>query len=153
MNPKRTKRLTFVLIIVIGMAIAVGLALYALNQNINLFYSPSQVVTGQAPKHHMFRIGGIVKPGTIHQIPHSLDVSFDVTDKVNQVEVKYKGILPDLFRAGQGIVVDGQLNHHGVFIASQVLAKHDATYMPPEVRAALKEAKHYKHIKSVGKIQ
>ncbi len=137
MNRKRKQRLTFVIIVIAGVSIAVGLALYALNQNINLFYSPSQVIAGLAPKHHQFRIGGLVKLGSIHKSNQHLDVNFIVTDKTHDVVVHYHGILPNLFRAGQGIVVAGKLNSHGIFIADQVLAKHDANYMPPEVKAIL----------------
>lgn len=140
MHPARKQRLLFILGLVLASAIAVSLALFALQQNINLFYSPTQVLAGKAPRNHIFRLGGLVVPGTIHHAPHGLRVSFALTDKKNQVTVYYRGILPTLFRAGQGIVVQGKFNAQGEFAADQVLAKHDANYMPPEVAAELKKA-------------
>ena len=102
------------------------------------FYSPSQVVSGEAPKGRDFRIGGMVKEGSVKREPDGLTVRFVVSDNAENTTILYKGILPDLFREGQGIVAQGQLNHDGIFIAKQVLAKHDENYMPPEVAASLK---------------
>ena len=138
MNPKRKKRLTLVLFLVIGAGLAVGLTLYALNQNINLFYSPAQINAGEAPVGSRIRAGGMVVEGSVKRDSNSLHVSFDLTDYDKTVTVEYTGILPDLFREGQGIVAQGSLDEQGVFQAVEVLAKHDETYMPPEVAEALK---------------
>ena len=119
--------------------IAVGLALYAMSKNIDLFFSPTQVDQGMAPLHHTFRLGGIVETGSVHYANKGLDVSFALTDNRHQIVVHYHGILPDLFRVGQGIVTQGHLNKHGVFIADIVLAKHGATYMPRVVQEILKK--------------
>lgn len=141
MHPTRKKRLIIVVFILCGAAIAAGLALYALKQNINLYYTPSQVFAGQVPKGHEFRIGGIVKKGSVTHAKKGLEMSFMLTDTVHQVKVKYAGVLPDLFRVGQGIVAQGKLNSQGVLIADQVLAKHGADYMPPPAKQAIAEAK------------
>ncbi|MEM1244184.1 MAG: cytochrome c maturation protein CcmE [Pseudomonadota bacterium] len=138
MHPIRKKRLITITILLSGLLLAIGLVLYALSQNINLYYTPSQVDAGQAPKQHLFRVGGIVKPGSIHYADKGLTVEFALTDKKHLVYVRYHGILPDLFRAGQGIVTQGHLNTKGEFVADQVLAKHGATYMPPMVAQELK---------------
>ncbi|WP_428035230.1 cytochrome c maturation protein CcmE [Amphritea sp.] len=140
MNPKRKQRLIIVLFIVFGAAIAVGLVMYALNQNINLFYSPTDIVEHKAPEGTRIRAGGMVVEGSVKRDPQSLMVSFEVTDFVHKVPVTFTGILPDLFREGQGIVAQGEMNSEGVFEAVEVLAKHDENYMPPEVADALKKA-------------
>lgn len=119
------------------LAVASALVLYALRQNISLFYSPSQAVAGQAPLHHAIRVGGMVEKGSIIRAAQGLEVQFKITDFEKTITVTYLGILPDLFREGQGIVAEGQLIDNHSFRASQVLAKHDANYMPPEVKAAL----------------
>lgn len=121
-------------------AIAVGLTLYALRANINLFFSPIQIVAGDAPFERQLRAGGMVKEGSVSRNPDSLDVEFTVTDYVEDVRVHYSGILPDLFREGQGVVVVGQLQRDGYIKADQVLARHDENYMPPEVSEALEAA-------------
>lgn len=121
-------------------AIAVGLTLYALRANINLFFSPIQIVAGDAPFERQLRAGGMVKEGSVRRNPDSLDVEFTVTDYVEDVRVHYSGILPDLFREGQGVVVVGQLQRDGYIKADQVLARHDENYMPPEVSEALEAA-------------
>jgi len=140
MKPKRKKRLTVVTLIVFGAAAAVSLTLYALEQNINLFYSPVQIVSGEAPKGRHIRAGGMVVEGSLQRGKDSLKVSFDVTDFDETVHVEYTGILPDLFREGQGIVANGSLDDAGVFQAAEVLAKHDENYMPPEVTDALEKS-------------
>ncbi|MEE9396503.1 MAG: cytochrome c maturation protein CcmE [Methylococcales bacterium] len=140
MNPKRKKRLTVVTLIVLGAAAAVSLTLYALEQNINLFYSPVQIVSGEAPTGRHIRAGGMVVEGSLKRHKDSLKVSFDVTDFEETVRVEYTGILPDLFREGQGIVANGSLDDGGVFQAAEVLAKHDENYMPPEVTDALEKS-------------
>jgi cytochrome c-type biogenesis protein CcmE len=141
MKPKRRQRLVLVGLLVAGVGIAVGLALLALQENINLFFSPSQVVTGEAPVDSPFRLGGMVVDGSVSRADQSLEIRFDLTDTANTVTVAYTGILPDLFREGQGIVAQGSVNDNGLFTATQVLAKHDETYMPPEVIDALDKAK------------
>ncbi|WP_447553852.1 cytochrome c maturation protein CcmE [Vreelandella sp. EE22] len=140
MTPKRKQRL-FALIGVIALtAVAVGLTLYALSANINLFFSPVQIAQGQAPLERQIRAGGLVKAGSVARDRESLDVSFVVTDYVDDVSVYYSGILPDLFREGQGVVVVGELQADGRIHADKVLARHDENYMPPEVAQALEEA-------------
>ena len=141
MHPVRKKRLITISAILVIIGAAVGLMLYALQQNINLFYSPSQVSEGEAPNNVMLRVGGIVVEGSINRDPNSLAVQFEVTDYAHTVTVEYKGILPDLFREGQGIVAQGKLNQDKVLIAQEVLAKHDENYMPPEIAEALDNAK------------
>jgi cytochrome c-type biogenesis protein CcmE len=125
-------------LIVVGCTIATGLALLALQENINLFFSPSQIVDGTAPSNTTIRLGGMVVSGSI-QRGENLGVTFVLTDLAEQVTVAYEGILPDLFREGQGIVTQGKLDSSGRFFAQQVLAKHDETYMPPEVNDALRK--------------
>ncbi|MFW1677707.1 cytochrome c maturation protein CcmE [Pontibacter sp. JAM-7] len=138
MNPKRKRRLLIVLFLVFGVCVAVGLTLYALSQNINLFYSPSQIAKGEAPIATRIRAGGMVVDGSVKRDPQSLDVTFAITDYEHSTTVKFSGILPDLFREGQGIVAQGELDENQVLQASEVLAKHDENYMPPEVAEALK---------------
>lgn len=116
-----------------------ALALTALSQNINLFYSPTQVANGEAPSDATFRLGGMVVDGSVRRSDGDLTVAFDLTDTARVVTVRYTGILPDLFREGQGIVTTGSMLD-GQFVAREVLAKHDETYMPPEVSDALKQA-------------
>ena len=140
MNPKRKKRLILAGLIVGGVAIAVGLVLMAMRENINHFYSPSQVASGEAPHNHTFRLGGLVEKGTVQREKDGLTVHFTVTDTAVATKVVYTGILPDLFREGQGIIALGKLGSNGVFKADEVLAKHDEKYMPPEVASALKTA-------------
>jgi len=123
---------------VVGCTIATGLALLALRENINLFFSPSQIAEGTAPSNTTIRLGGMVVAGSV-QRGDNLGVTFVLTDFAEQVTVTYEGILPDLFREGQGIVTQGKLDSTGRFVAEQVLAKHDETYMPPEVNDALRK--------------
>ena len=138
MTPRRRQRLVLVGLIVVGCTIATGLALLALRENINLFFSPSQIVEGTAPSNTTIRLGGMVVAGSV-QRGDNLGVTFVLTDLAEQVTVTYEGILPDLFREGQGIVTQGKLDSTGRFVAQQVLAKHDETYMPPEVNDALRK--------------
>lgn len=145
MNPIRRKRLLLVLLVIMGMGTAVGLTLYALQQNINLFYSPSQIIAGEAPPGRSIRVGGLVVAGSVQRDSQSLQVSFSLTDNLKQVRVHYDGILPDLFREGQGIVARGVLTPDGVIQAQEVLAKHDENYMPPEVAASLKQTGVWQH--------
>lgn len=139
MHPIRKKRLTIVLFLIAGIAVAVGLTTYALRQNINLFYDPTQIAAGEAPVDVRIRAGGMVKEGSVIRDPGSLKVEFQVTDFNKSVPVQYEGILPDLFAEGQGVVAMGRLDESGRFVADQVLAKHDENYMPPEVADSLKK--------------
>ncbi len=140
MTPVRRRRLLLVMVILVGVGTAVSLTVYALRRNINLFYAPSQIAAGRAPLGRTIRVGGLVVPGSIEHDPNSLKVSFKLTDNKSTVTVHYDGILPDLFRAGQGIIARGKLESGGLVMAQQVLAKHDSKYMPPEVAASLKKA-------------
>jgi cytochrome c-type biogenesis protein CcmE len=140
MNPKRKKRLTLVLVLVVGMSAAVALATVAFRQNMLYFFSPTQVMAGEAPQGRAIRVGGMVAQGSLQRASDSLDVYFDVTDYQHTIKVQYQGILPDLFREGQGIVAIGEMREDGSFNAREVLAKHDENYMPPEVADALKAA-------------
>jgi cytochrome c-type biogenesis protein CcmE len=128
--------------IIVGALIAVGLAavliLNALNSNIALYVTPSDVAAGKSPTGQAFRIGGMVKDGSIKR--DGLTVYFVITDMVKDIPVAYTGILPDLFKEGKGAVIQGRLNPNGQFIASEVLAKHDENYMPPEAKHALEQA-------------
>ncbi len=137
MNPARKQKLTLVLLGVFGVSVAIGLTLYALSNNINLFYPPEKVVAGEAPEGTTIRVGGMVVDDSVVRASDSLKVSFQVTDYAEKVTIKYEGILPDLFREGQGIVAEGQLQN-GVLMADVVLAKHDEQYMPPEIAETLK---------------
>lgn len=140
MRAQRRNRLFMVIFIVVGIGVASALTLNAFRQNILFFFTPTQVVAGEAPVGHPFRIGGLVVENSVKRGEGSLKVHFAVTDTANSVSVTYEGILPDLFREGQGIVTKGTLDPNGVFVASEVLAKHDENYMPPEAEHALKAA-------------
>lgn len=137
---RRRKRLVLVLFLLAGIGAATGLALTAFRKNMMYFYSPTQVAAGDAVHAHAFRLGGLVQKGSIRKSNNGLTTRFIVTDHAHRIPVVYTGILPDLFRGGQGVVVHGHLGANGVFTADQVLAKHDATYMPPTVKRALKTA-------------
>ncbi len=140
MNSVRKQRLLLIVSILIGLICVTGLILYALRQNISLFYTPTQLVKGEAPYNQTIRLGGMVKKDSLKRKLGSLKVKFTLTDLNNEVVVSYDGILPDLFREGQGIVTTGAINESGDFQASNVLAKHDENYMPPEVKASLKQS-------------
>jgi cytochrome c-type biogenesis protein CcmE len=140
MHPLRRQRLILIVLLTAGIATAVGLVLLALRENINLFFTPSQVAAGEAPANTDFRLGGMVVDGSVRREAGELTVHFQLTDTAEIVDVQYSGILPDLFREGQGIVAQGRLGDEGVFVAGQVLAKHDENYMPPEVDYAISEA-------------
>ena len=141
MTPRRKQRLILTLALSVGAAIAITLTLLALRENINLFFTPSEIQAGEAPKNVPFRLGGRVVTGSVYRTTGGLEVQFDLTDTIAVVTVVYRGILPDLFREGQGIVAYGTLNSDEIFRAEQVLAKHDETYMPPEVHEALEKAR------------
>ncbi len=140
MHPVRRQRLIIVLLIVFGTAVAVALITFALRENINLFYPPAEIAEGKAPVGKQIRAGGMVLEGSVVRDPYSLRVDFVVTDYLAQVPVTFVGILPDLFAEGQGVVAAGKLDNDGVFQASEVLAKHDENYMPPEVQSAIDSA-------------
>ena len=139
MTPKRKKRLIIILSIVFGAGLAVGLTMFALSENINLFYSTTQVADGEAPVGTRMRVGGMVVKGSVQRSPDSLRVQFDLTDYGKPVTVVFTGILPDLFREEQGILAQGKMDKHGVFQADEVLAKHDENYMPPEIAESMKQ--------------
>ena len=137
---KRSRRKMLVAMVIFGVAIATVLALTAFEENLLYFYSPTQIHAGEAPENRSFRVGGLVVAGSVKRVPDSLTVSFDVTDNEETMKIEYTGILPDLFREGQGIVAMGRLESDGTFVAQEVLAKHDEEYMPPEAGDAIKAA-------------
>lgn len=139
MHPKRKQRLMIVLSIVVGSSIAAGLLFYALDDNLNLFYPPSEIVAGKAPIGKRIRAGGMVEKGSVVREEDGLTVQFRVTDYEATVAVRYTGILPDLFAEEDGVVVAGMLQEDGTVVADEVLAKHDENYMPPEITDTLKE--------------
>lgn len=153
MNPVRKRRLTIIVVLLAGLSVAVGLALVALQENMNLFYSPAEIEAGKAPVEQRIRAGGLVEEGSVLRDSDSLRVRFSITDNDGQVPVQYDGILPDLFREGQGVVALGKLNDRGVLVADEVLAKHDEEYMPPEVEKALKDAGRLKEGREGGYYQ
>lgn len=134
----RQKRLLWISGGLLSVGLAVLFVLQAFNSNLVFFFTPTQVAAGEAPKARAFRIGGLVKEGSVDR--SQMTVRFVVTDTVREIPVQYQGILPDLFREGKGVVAQGKLDGEGHFVASEVLAKHDENYMPPEARQALKQA-------------
>lgn len=140
MNPQRRRMLTGIVLLMLGTGAATALALRAFQENLLYFYSPSQVAAGEAPAGRAFRVGGLVAADSVRRDRHSLAVSFALTDTLHSVQVVYEGVLPDLFREGQGVVANGRLLPDGRFEAAQVLAKHDENYMPPEVAESLAKA-------------
>jgi len=139
MTPVRRQRLILILLMVAGVATAATFALKSFNENLMYFFSTTEVAEGKAPVGAKFRLGGMVVDGSIERPDNGMMVRFVLTDYDKKVTVEYTGILPDLFREGQGIVANGRLNTKGVFIAEEVLAKHDENYMPPEVADSLKK--------------
>jgi len=135
----RQRRVTLVVGILVGVSAAVALAVRAMNENVMFFFDPTQVASGEAPIDKRFRLGGMVRPGTVVREPGALEMSFVVTDFQKDVPVKYSGIVPDLFRENQGVVAHGRLGADGTFVADEILAKHDENYMPPEVARAIKD--------------
>jgi cytochrome c-type biogenesis protein CcmE len=146
MTPKR-KRLWLVVGSLAVLGFAATLVLTALNDNIVFFYSPTQMAEKKIPPDRRFRMGGLVEAGSVKKSTDGQETRFRVTDTNKTVEVVYRGLLPDLFREGQGVVAEGSLGADGVFVAREVLAKHDENYMPPEVAKALKEAGRWKERK------
>jgi len=137
MTPRR-RRLWSVVLMVCGVAAATAFALQAFQKNLLYFYNPSQVRSGEAPAGGMFRVGGMVERGSVRRASGSLEVRFTLTDFAERVVVSYTGVLPDLFKEGQGIIARGRLRPDGTFVAEEVLAKHDENYMPPEVKESLR---------------
>jgi cytochrome c-type biogenesis protein CcmE len=138
----RHRRFAWIATGIVVLAAAAGLVLNAFQSNLVFFYTPTQVFDNEAPKDRNFRIGGLVEPGSVARADGSVEVSFKVTDNAKAIPVIYQGILPDLFKEGKGVVAQGTLGADGVFKASQVLAKHDENYMPPEAEEALRKAGH-----------
>ena len=136
----RHKRLAAIAAGLALLAIAGGLVLYAFQSNLVFFFSPTQVAAGEAPRDRAFRIGGLVQAGSVKREPGALKVQFVVTDTAHSIPVAYSGSLPDLFREGKGVVAQGRVGADGVFHASEVLAKHDENYMPPDAAHALEQA-------------
>lgn len=142
MTPTRKRRLIAVMVIIIGVGAAAVVAIKSLNENMLFFVSPTDVEEQNLPTGKRFRLGGLVADGSVSRASDSLAVKFVVTDGAYAVDVRFDGILPDLFREGQGIIAIGELSPDGHFEAAEVLAKHDENYMPPEVADALEKAKH-----------
>jgi len=136
----RHKKLALITLVVAILGVAVALVLNAFNSNLVFFFSPTQIANGDAPTSRAFRIGGLVEEGSIKRQADGLTVNFVVTDTAKSIPVTYTGILPDLFKEGKGVVAEGKLGSNGVFTATQVLAKHDENYMPPEAASALEQA-------------
>lgn len=135
----RHKRIGLVVIGLAALGLATYLVLNALGGNLSYFFSASEVAEGKAPRDHVFRLGGMVEEKSVQRAEGDLTVNFIVTDFAERVPVRYSGILPDLFAEGQGVIAQGRLDADGVFVADEVLAKHDENYMPPEVAATLKD--------------
>jgi cytochrome c-type biogenesis protein CcmE len=131
----RTKRLAIIIGGVASVGVASALVLNALNSNVAFFFTPTQVTSGEAPQGRAFRVGGLVKPGTLER--NQMTATFVITDTAKDMKVSYTGILPDLFKEGKGAVAQGRLNAQGEFVATEVLAKHDENYMPPEAQHAV----------------
>ncbi len=140
MRAKRKQRLIFVTILFLGFSSAAALGVYALQKNKTYFYTPAEIAAGNVQQNQLIRVGGLVVEGSVNRFKDGVTTEFDLTDTTGTVTLRYKGLLPDLFREGQGIVAQGKLNSDGIIVAQEVLAKHDENYMPPEVANALKES-------------
>jgi cytochrome c-type biogenesis protein CcmE len=136
----RHRKLALIVLVVAALGVAVALVLNAFNSNLVFFFSPTQVANGEAPTSRAFRIGGLVEEGSIRREADGLTTRFVVTDTAKSLPVTYTGILPDLFKEGKGVVAEGRLGPDGLFAATQVLAKHDENYMPPEAASAIEQA-------------
>jgi cytochrome c-type biogenesis protein CcmE len=148
MRLRKRQRLVLVIVALVLLGGAGGLVLFALSDSVAFFVTPSDIATGRVEADKRFRLGGLVVDGSVERQDGT--VQFRLTDQANEVPVRYRGILPDLFREGQGIVAQGVLGEDGVFAASEVLAKHDESYMPPEVAEALKQAGVWRHGEAAG---
>lgn len=133
MTPTRKRRLILISLVIMGVAVATAIFLTAFKDNIMFFKSPTEISQNDFPVNRSFRLGGMVKEGSLQRLENSLKVQFEVTDYGADVQVEYEGILPDLFREGQGVVAIGRMQNKHLFVAEEVLAKHDENYMPPEV--------------------
>ncbi len=142
MTPTRKRRLIAALLIVAGVGVASAIAFYSLQQNLLYFQSPSEVAAQAMPPGRQFRLGGLVETGSVERAGDGLGVEFTVTDGAEEMRVRYVGILPDLFSEGKGVIARGALDESGLFVANEVLAKHDENYMPPEVADALEKTGH-----------
>ena len=138
MHPARARRLTLIIIMLVGVFVAGGFTFFAFQENLMMYFTPSEVMAGKAPVGQRFNMGGMVAEGSVKKSSDSVDVRFDVTDYEKTITVTFSDILPDLFREGQAVITKGRLNNEGVFVADEVLAKHDETYMPKEVADSLK---------------
>jgi len=147
----RNKRILLILTGLVALGVATFFVLRAFNENLVFFYTPSQIANHEAPTNKSFRIGGMVVENSLQREPGGLEVKFNVTDTAQTVPVQYAGILPDLFKEGKGVVAEGRLNSQGVFVASQVLAKHDENYMPPEAKDAVKAAQENQNKNNLAK--
>ena len=137
----RHKKFMYIIVALMALGVAVGLVMYALKENVSLYFTPSQVFKNEAPQGRSFRIGGLVVVGSLQRQSDGLTVHFDVTDTAKSVTVVYKGFLPDLFKEGKGVVAHGKLEEGNIFRADEVLAKHDENYMAPEAKYAVDQAK------------
>lgn len=147
----RQKRFMFIAVGIAAIGLAVGLVLNALKDNVSLYFTPTQVFNNEAPQGHSFRIGGLVKEGSVIRASDGLTASFEITDSHRSIPVVYKGILPDLFKEGKGVVAQGRVEADGVMHADEVLAKHDENYMPPEAADAMKKAEEAKAAEALSK--
>ena len=150
MRLRKRQRLLLVVVALILVGGATGLVMLALSDSVAFFVTPTDIATDKVDVDRRFRLGGLVVPGSIERSGEDGTVAFALTDQANEVRVRYQGLLPDLFREGQGIVAQGHLAGDGVFVASEVLAKHDENYMPPEVAEALKQAGVWRHGEAAG---
>jgi cytochrome c-type biogenesis protein CcmE len=148
MNPARTRRLWFIILLIVAVAIAGTLITFAMQKNMTYLYTPTQVKENAAPKDARFRLGGLVCEGSLHRNPGNLEVTFTVTDRVHQITVKHDGILPDMFKEGTSVIATGKMENKA-FVATEVLAKHDETYTPREVEQAMATARAMK-VKTCG---
>lgn len=139
MNNIHKRKISIFVAFALGLSIAFALIIYALRQNLNVFVTPTELVKVQHQENATFRLGGMVKPASVQRVPNRSGVSFIVTDLKQDIKVSYDGILPDLFREGTGVIVEGRMNSHGVLIAANVLAKHDENYMPKSTYKALRK--------------
>lgn len=149
----RQKKLMYILAGIALVGAAVGLVLYGLKDNVSLYFTPTQVVNKEVPVGRTFRIGGLVEEGSIKRVTDDLAISFKITDTKNSFPVVYKGILPDLFKEGKGVVAQGKIEADGVMHADEVLAKHDENYMPPEAADAMKKAQEAKSAEAAAAAQ
>jgi cytochrome c-type biogenesis protein CcmE len=140
MMKKRHRNLILVAVAVLGLGAVAALVLNAFRSNLVFFFTPTQIAKGEAPRDRAFRVGGLVEKGSLRRQSDGVTAQFKVTDTARAIDVTYKGILPDLFKEGKGVVAEGRLGANGVFVADQVLAKHDENYMPPEAANALEQA-------------